>query len=244
MEIRSLPDALSVIAEVQEAFPQEPWWRGQGVAAPLIPSVHRPPDRGASYEANIAIKFVQRAPTRHADCPAAGDLTRWLFLMQHYRLPTRFLDWTEGPLIALFFAVEGQDDTEEDGVLWALDPFVMNGTMHGQAGILQPGHKRAEKLVHLAYSELPATEDSVAALITEEIDLRMMVQLSGLTIHGSAKPLENYDQAPQFLRSYVIPADAKPGLLRDLQHLGVRSRNLFPDLEHLAGDSKDLYFED
>ena len=33
------------------------------------------------------------------------DEWEWIFLMQHYRVPTRLLDWTESPLIGLYFAV-------------------------------------------------------------------------------------------------------------------------------------------
>ena len=198
-EIRTLSDALGVIDEVYRAFPNQPWWRGQGVAKPLIPSVYRDTSRGDLYEVSIASKFAQRAPPRHRNCPAKGDLAAWLFLMQHYRLPTRLLDWTEGPLIALFFAVEEEEHARADGVWWALDPFAMNSVHSGVAGIFQPGHPAGEGLITSAYSTEAADEDRVAALITEEIDLRMMVQLSGVTVHGSPKALEDYDQAPQIL---------------------------------------------
>ena len=175
----------------------------QGLAKPLIPSVYRDDSRGPNYESAMANRFAQRAPTRHANCPMKGDLAAWLFLMQHYRLPTRLLDWTEGPLIALFFAVEGEEDAEKDGVLWALEPFAMNGVLNGDE-----------------------------ACFSQAILWR----------RGSSSSAT--DRATQFLRSYVIPADAKPGLLVALKLLGIRNRNLFPDLERLAEDLKEDHYPD
>jgi len=45
--------------------------------------------------------------------------------MQHYRLPTRLLDWSFSPLIAAYFAVRETTDADEDACIWALAPSVL-----------------------------------------------------------------------------------------------------------------------
>ena len=44
--------------------------------------------------------------------------TGTVFIGRHYRLPTRCVDWTRNPLIALFFACSNWQDIDKSGVVW------------------------------------------------------------------------------------------------------------------------------
>src|SRR6516162_4373931 len=101
------------------------WWRGQSVAEwDLLPSVYRgqPP----FDEENLTFHFLNLARSRHSRCPQDSDFGSWLFLMQHYRLPTRILDWSLSPLVAAHFVVANAHHDDRDGAIWALTATRLN----------------------------------------------------------------------------------------------------------------------
>lgn len=87
--------------------------------------------RNKTFENDIVQEFRMRAPALYDKTPPYERIDEWLFLMRHVELPTRLLDWTEGALFALFFAIyeiptnpaSGQSDSP---VVWMLNPIIFN----------------------------------------------------------------------------------------------------------------------
>lgn len=208
------------------------WWRGQPAGNNLLPRVYR--DRATHrMEWLRTCEFVQKAETRHWRVPSQDDYPRWLFLMQHYGLPTRLLDWSESPLVACYFALQEEDT---DGCLWALSPGYLNTCYQGEPDPVPPSSIKV--YFQAPFLREPLELPYIIAIQTTEIDLRMTQQQSVFTIHGTATALDDLRETERkgFLRSWLIPAKSKPALRKELSWLGIRKATLFPDLDNLAKD--------
>ncbi len=76
--------------------------------------------------------FMDRANGLLKNIPDEHDLLAWLSFMQHYGAPTRLLDWSLSPYVALYFAYE--QPSEVDGALYALETYAARranvGSLH------------------------------------------------------------------------------------------------------------------
>ena len=75
-----------------------------------------------STQRELLFRFQQQAHHHIHPLPGKDDIASWLALMQHYGVPTRLLDWSKSPYVALHFAlVDDPQEMEESAALWAID---------------------------------------------------------------------------------------------------------------------------
>ncbi|HTA96782.1 MAG TPA: FRG domain-containing protein [Solirubrobacteraceae bacterium] len=109
--IETLRQYMERIEELMSADDAPLWYRGAGKSSrALVPSLYRhtsitEPQALMELEEKILQRFRERSiPYQPTRVEEEWDM---LFLMQHFGVPTRLLDWTENPYIGLFFALTG-----------------------------------------------------------------------------------------------------------------------------------------
>ncbi len=117
---------------------QEMWvFRGLKKGSyPLQPSIEReagPSMPWAALEYKILYEEFQPKAQMHMEpgaLPDSGDVLSWLALMQHHGVPTRLLDFTLSPYVALYFALRERTREEKSAshvVVWAIDARALMG---------------------------------------------------------------------------------------------------------------------
>jgi hypothetical protein len=209
------------------------FWRGHcDESWALTPAVFRLIDGKPHNETELLWSFRTRAPTRHPHCPHRDALPDWMVFAQHYGLPTRLLDWSMSPLIALFFAVMESKHDGRDGCLWALSPSRLNGSA-GIDGLASLSHHLIAPIIQHAFVSQNLLEPNVViAIDTYEIDQRMLVQQAKFTLHSTAADASIENRS--CFMGFKIPSKAKAHIRQLLKFLGITRSTLFPDLHNLA----------
>lgn len=110
IKITSVSQFVEEIARLEKEEGAEIFYRGHADESwDLLPSIFRV-DKGLENEHLLFRDMVAHMPQSFSECKSALD---YLVQMQHYGLPTRLLDVTINPLIALYFACSHIDDFEQ-----------------------------------------------------------------------------------------------------------------------------------
>ncbi len=160
-----------------------------------------------------------------------------LALAQHHGLPTRLLDWTTNPLVALYFATNKSKDA--DAVVYALDRkdrLVVDDTVRLENVLGQRQYIREDRYLYPIEGWCDICEADKKAsrytfLSAPHFTPRITAQQGCFTLH--LDPFEEISRK-DYCKVLCIPKENKKRLYADLSKLGIHEGTLFPDLDGLS----------
>jgi hypothetical protein len=182
----------------------------------LIPSVGRLGIKDlktlVQIEKSIFEQFKSKSPM-YIDV-APSNQFEWLSLAQHHGLPTRLMDWTYNPLIALFFAVENESNT--NAAVYSAYPsggLTLETILNSPEGIFN-------------------TEKQAIHLVPDRKHMRFQNQNGLFTLHPDPRKCN----IKNIVTKILIPAGSREEIRWRLRKIGITKAFVYNGLDGLSYD--------
>jgi hypothetical protein len=176
--------------------------------------------------------------------PGGSDLGAWelVTIAQHHGLPTRVLDWTYSPLVALHFATEDDKEKKKDAVVWGVDYAAVHDQLPPELKLALKNENAAAfttKMLDNLKVDPVDNIDPPYALIFEppSIDHRVVNQYAGLSVMSQVDAdFEDWlkNQRGKLARKLLVPASLKPEIREKLDQSNINERVIYPGLDGIA----------
>lgn len=179
----------------------------------------------------------------HGEVPGTDSLWHWLALGQHRGLPTRMIDWTYSPLVALHFATEDTAEYGDDAIVWCVNFVEANKRLPPQLRRILDREcsdtftvDMLSEVGTLREFDALGADPFVVFVEPPAIDRRILNQFALFSLMSSPGAVlhEWLRDHPDLCRNVVIPASLKWEIRDKLDQANVNERVIFPDLDGLS----------
>ncbi len=187
----------------------------------------------------------------HRDTCPGESVWSWLAVAQHHGLPTRLLDWTFSPYVAMHFATDDVERMNVDGAIWCVDfvetikylPDQLQAILEAEWGVgftVEMLSKVAERLDEF---DGLSPSDFVVFFEPPSLDDRVINQYALFSVMSNPETClgEWLGQHPELYHRVIIPASMKWEVRDKLDQANINERMLFPGLDGLTGWLKRHY---
>ena len=168
----------------------------------------------------------------------------WLALAQHHGLPTRLLDWTYSPYVALHFATDDLEAYDQAGIIWAINyvnaaeflPLSLREALRNEGSNVFTPELLEPLCTTLRELEMLQQKPFLLFLEPPSLDARIVHQYALFSLINTAQDTlhEWLEQHPELYFRIVIPARLKWEVRDKLDQAGITERVLFPGLGGLS----------
>jgi hypothetical protein len=187
----------------------------------------------------------------HKDVVEYDSIWNWLSLAKHHGLPTRLVDWTFSPYVAMHFLTSSMDKFTEDGAIWAANyveihkylPVKLRALLEEEGSDVFTIDMLNKAIKNLEEFDNLSKEIFLLFFEPPSIDQRIINQYALFSLLSSKKLSvdEWLRKHPDTFRKIVIPAALKWEIRDKLDQANITERVLFPGLDGLSTWLRRLY---